>query len=266
MRSAAPADGESPTVVFLDDDAFAATSPEVAVARACRAENAVEVSLDDSLWRAPTPDGRLAWWKENRPGRLRSLLRPLVRSRAQREWTSLAALEQEGIPTARPLACLEWRDSPEPRDLLVVEDVPGSRDLMALAADPAVPRSLLLRSARALGRVVRRMHDVGFVHFRLLPRNVLVDPLQPDRVWLIDSSYLRRWQRVPPLAARRFDLSTFCSNDEVPGAIAMAMSEAYVDGGPILDGLRQPAGVRKVARIGLYTFATLTGNLPRVPR
>jgi tRNA A-37 threonylcarbamoyl transferase component Bud32 len=93
-----------------------------------------------------------------------------------REAALAEQLQRLGVPTAPVLAARAqalrlggWRLE------LVVRRIPEARDLGALMAaarlrGERLPSSLL----RAVGSMVRRMHDLGFLHADLQPNNLLV--------------------------------------------------------------------------------------------
>jgi len=113
-------------------------------------------------------------------------------SRSFREWRMLARLHAAGMPVPRPVAA-GWRR----RGLtyvadLVTERIPGAIPLSAhIGAGGAV-------EWRAVGRVIRALHDAGACHADLNAHNILLDPA--GKVWLLDFDRGRfrapgRWQR-----------------------------------------------------------------------
>ena len=97
-------------------------------------------------------------------------------SRPFREALLADELATRGLPVAQALAAratrLPWWGW---RLELVVRRVPDSRDLgawmaAARAGGPQVPPQLV----RAAGRLLRRLHDAGFLHADLQPNNLLV--------------------------------------------------------------------------------------------
>ena len=219
----------------------------------------------DSLWCAPAPDGTLAWWKEYRNPPVRAQVQRLVRSRAHREWIALRAMARAGLPVPKPLACLEWRRRGAlERSMLITADVPGTRDLAALAADPETPAELLHTAARAVGQLARRVHEAGFVHFRFLARNLLVELAHPEKVWILDTPYATAWPRNPPYAHRRFDLQTLaCARGSLPTALAEEAIRSYDPGLDPSRWVHAPRRRLKIQRILYFTLSSWTGNLPR---
>lgn len=91
----------------------------------------------------------LAWG----PGRALRLLRdPAGRSRLEHEWAAMAAAEQGGVsvPTVHELVEIDGRPG------LVMDRVDGADQLTAIARAPWT----FARTARALGRLQARLHDV----------------------------------------------------------------------------------------------------------
>ncbi len=115
----------------------------------------------------------------------------LVRSKAAREYRNLRALVDAGVPAVRPLAWEETRRMGcVPRCTLWLADAGPAGDLrVAFARDDAGQRR---SRAQAMGRLLRAMHDAGFVSLTAYPRNVLVGA--DDRLLLCDQPYLRRRQ------------------------------------------------------------------------
>jgi tRNA A-37 threonylcarbamoyl transferase component Bud32 len=150
----------------------------------------------DRVW--PVAVKRLrpkTWWKA-----LASWFR---RGRAPEAWYRGHALLARGIPTARPLAVYEPRpDSGRREGYLLTEWLTGAEDVhiygWELARRDADDRRRRTRqSARALGRVVGRLHDQGFAHRDLKGNNLLLrqkgESIEP---FLIDLDGLRNVGRV----------------------------------------------------------------------
>lgn len=220
----------------------------------------------DTVWRATMPDGAGAWLKEYRYTPMRGHLQRFVHSRAHREWVALEAMRAAGLPAARPLALLEWRrHGALRRTMLITEEVAGTRDLATLAADPGTSRGFLRKACRTAGRLAREMHEHGFAHFRLLPRNVLVAVDDPGRAALIDPPYARYWPGGAPRPLRRFDLRQFCNATSVPGELLVEALDGYGDDMRRDEVVGVPRRRRKVERILRYTGAIFSGNAPRPP-
>ncbi|MBL8863325.1 MAG: hypothetical protein JNK02_15115 [Planctomycetes bacterium] len=139
------------------------------------------------------------------------LLRVLTGARfadARRPFIELALsdwLTHQGVDTP-PVAAARARRAPLwGHELLVAtRRVAGARDLESLLVDVRAGRAgrARLRPAlRALGRLVARLHALGFLHADLTPKNVLVEERAgaEPRLWLLD---LDRSRVVRPLPAR----------------------------------------------------------------
>ncbi len=132
-----------------------------------------------------------------------------VPSRAKAEWVTGRALHEAGIPTAVPLAMAERRGFVLSDAALVTREIVDSVHLNAYVAahlgGPDDPRRAALYDD--LARIVRRMHDAGFVHNDLHGGNVLVNgPPEAPRLFVIDLHSVSRSSR-PSEGARWFDLA-----------------------------------------------------------
>lgn len=133
-------------------------------------------------------------------------------SRALEEWRVGRWLDAAGIPTAVPLAMAEQRDMVLRDAALVTREIPEAVHLNEYVEThlQGDARRDALRAAlyAQLARIVRRMHDAGFVHNDLHGGNVLVNgPPDAPCVHVIDLHSVRRFPgRVPPAGRRWFDL------------------------------------------------------------
>ncbi|MBS0375536.1 MAG: 3-deoxy-D-manno-octulosonic acid kinase [Proteobacteria bacterium] len=100
-------------------------------------------------------------------------------TRAFRELRLLAALEEQGLPAARPVAAQYRRQGLGYRAELLTLAIPRARTLADRLAEP-LPEALW----RRVGATLRRFHDAGVRHADLNARNVLFDG--DDQVQLID--------------------------------------------------------------------------------
>ncbi len=114
-------------------------------------------------------------------------------SKLRQEQLNLRRFERLGIPTPPIVAWGEegmWRY----RGALVTREIAGALDLQEIASkQPAYFRSRawVNQVVDQLAECVRRIHEVGFIHFDLKWRNVLVEPEAP-KVFLIDCPAGRR--------------------------------------------------------------------------
>jgi 3-deoxy-D-manno-octulosonic acid kinase len=125
--------------------------------------------------------------------------------RHERELAWSRRLADAGIPTPPFLAGITYAAGLTHRADVATERVPG-RDLARLFFGdvPAAPEA---RDAtlRAVGRLVRSLHDAGWVHPDLQLRNVLVGGT-PPRAWLLDVDTCRT---AAGAEARRRNLERF---------------------------------------------------------
>src|SRR5262249_25288590 len=93
------------------------------------------------------------------------------RGAAGRAWEMGHALLRRGIPAVRPLAFIEPIGGREPATLLVERD-PDAAALcdVGRALSPSSERRLIER----LGRVLRKLHALGFTHCALTAENIQV--------------------------------------------------------------------------------------------
>ncbi|MCH8544062.1 MAG: 3-deoxy-D-manno-octulosonic acid kinase [Alcanivorax sp.] len=126
----------------------------------------------------------------------RYLIQPVARSRAMREFALLAHMRQLGLSVPRPCAAAMFRDSLLfYRAALIIERIPGARDLVALLQESPLAQD----HWRDIGRAIGRMHQAGVYHADLNSHNILLDA--QHRPWLIDFDKCRlrkpgRWQQA----------------------------------------------------------------------
>ncbi|MDX9912302.1 MAG: lipopolysaccharide kinase InaA family protein [Phycisphaerales bacterium] len=143
-------------------------------------------------------------------GSLRRTLQSLTHTTPlERHWRGADALHQAGIRTARPVALLRGmtRDTPPRRvECLVMERAPGATLLAHLAGAPrgdphTLSRDERARVARAVARMVFRLHARGLVNRDPKPSNLIVlDPrgASPE-IAVVDCVGVRRarpWERL----------------------------------------------------------------------
>ena len=101
-------------------------------------------------------------------------------TRGAAELQLLDKLVQGGVRVPRPVAARAVRHGLTYQADLLVEKVAGARDLVALLMDAPLPEIVW----RAIGQMVRQMHDLQVCHTDLNSHNILLDQMQ--QVWLID--------------------------------------------------------------------------------
>jgi tRNA A-37 threonylcarbamoyl transferase component Bud32 len=97
-----------------------------------------------------------------------------VRSKARREFENLRRLRRAGIPTIRPLDWSESRIRGCVTDCALETELIDAESLESWllgSHDPAIRR----RVTEKYGRLLRRLHDLGFFCLSFYPRNVLLD-------------------------------------------------------------------------------------------
>ncbi|GHA43854.1 3-deoxy-D-manno-octulosonic acid kinase [Photobacterium aphoticum] len=103
-----------------------------------------------------------------------------LRTRGAAELLLLEKLVQGGVRVPRPVAARAIRTGLTYQADLLVEKVPGARDLVALLELGPLPPHCW----RAIGEMVRQMHNLQVCHTDLNSHNILLD--QAEQVWLID--------------------------------------------------------------------------------
>ncbi len=146
------------------------------------------------------------------------LLAPLLgdlylgRPRFHREAALSHRLAEGGIPTPALLAGVRYRAGLAHRADVATEQVEGSDLVEVFFSDepPAGPRRAAVLTA--LGHLVRRLHDLGFVHPDLQLRNLVVSAAAgrsaAPTAWLLDVDTCRR-MRGDPDAERARNLERF---------------------------------------------------------
>jgi hypothetical protein len=128
----------------------------------------------------------------------------LAPSKAKREHDNLQALLGAGVPVSAPLAWDEVRVAGcVPSSILWLEDL-GEVDNLKQAFSGPTPHRPRLVSAYA--RLLRRVHDAGFVSLTAYPRNVLVVAAAAGHLVLCDQPYLVRRTLGVGLAGAAIDL------------------------------------------------------------
>ncbi len=226
----------------------------------------LEEVVPGELWRVAGDDGG-AWWKRVV---VPPALRPVTvgrRSRSDREAAALRLMQERDVAAVRPLAVHERRAGPFlVASALVTEEVPRAESLSAwLRSGP--DDSARTAALEALGRLAADLHRAGLAHFRLLPKNVVLDPAHPDRPVLLDAPYLLAWNGVTPDHFRAFDLATLGSaaaglDHDAAEEFLIAYDAVLPLPAPPSSLVAVPRGRLKRRRIALYLGALWTGHRP----
>lgn len=112
----------------------------------------------------------------------------LARFRVQREYDSLSFLKKIGIPTSEPVFWSYGTSKQYGRfEVLMTKFIPNSSTLISLAKEPG--NTLHPEALSTLYRTLHTMHEKGFYHGALYPRNILLSPDTSGRqnVFIIDT-------------------------------------------------------------------------------
>ena len=101
-------------------------------------------------------------------------------SRAMAEFRLLGQLRELGLPVPRPVAARLQRQGLWYRADLLIEQIPGARDLVHLLRE----QSLTAAQWQAVGALIARLHQAGAYHSDLNAHNLLLDG--DDQIWVID--------------------------------------------------------------------------------
>lgn len=176
-------------VCWFDPDCFDAFTPEQFTPEWWRARGWV---LGQSHGRGVTwfvqEPGKPAlvlrhYWRGGLMGRLlgdRFCLTPLAHSRAMAEFMLLTKLRALGLPVPRPAAARRVRHGLFYRADLLIELIPGARDLVQILRE----RPLTESEWQSVGGVIRQLHSAGVYHSDLNAHNLLLDA--NGQVWVID--------------------------------------------------------------------------------
>lgn len=118
-----------------------------------------------------------------------------------RELVDVERLRAAGVPAAHVVAARARRAPAFGWHLeLVFERIEGALDLARAVREADAPRRAAL--IEAAGRLVARLHALGFIHADLHPRNLLVEPDPTPRVVVIDLDRSQWRARLEPRARR----------------------------------------------------------------
>lgn len=183
--------------------------------------------------------------------RLRARVFP---SRARREFQVLSELAARGIPTLEPVACGELDEGPWRRASFLATVFRDEATTLEARLDrepgPAERDELLARVAGA----VRHMHEAGFAHGGLFPRNLIVGSAPDTPVQVFDAPFGTFFPGPVPAGARAADLACLLrfSSPVVTTAERARFLRRYL-GRPAAAGWG-PAG-RRLARATLASSA-----------
>lgn len=182
-------------------------------------------------WTLTTANGEISVFvKRHYRHCLWTLLSPLGRSDADREWHHLQKAGALGVPVPRPLALAEWSRWPgRLQSALVLEELAGMMPLHEAIplACKTLTRPEFKRWKRnmimELVRLTKRLHDRGYFHRDLylchffLPSELIAAGADvAGRLVLIDFHRLTR-QRMLPLLGRAKDLAQLLYSSRLPG-------------------------------------------------
>jgi tRNA A-37 threonylcarbamoyl transferase component Bud32 len=125
-------------------------------------------------------------------------------SRGRRAMRAGRWLLNSGVPTPKPLICLEERHGRMlGRSYLICPFLEGSRSLFDLWPDLDADRKRLYM--QRLGRLMGTLHRSGIVHGDSNWRNILVGKGQAEelRFWFVDLDGVRRYRRLTAARAER---------------------------------------------------------------
>ena len=101
-------------------------------------------------------------------------------SRAMAEFRLLGQLRALGLPVPRPVAARLQRTGLCYRADLLIEQIPGARDLVHLLRQQPLSQA----QWQAVGALIARLHQAGAYHSDLNAHNLLLDG--DDQIWVID--------------------------------------------------------------------------------
>jgi tRNA A-37 threonylcarbamoyl transferase component Bud32 len=168
-------------------------------------------------------------------------------SRAAVSWSNAHRMKMLGIPTAEPLALLEWRWGPLRGQAYFVAEFVDTTDALAFFADPEITLQRKQHAALNIARLLHKLWRLGLVHGDMKASNVLIgaeeqpllldlDAMREARCkWILHLGHerdLRRWMenwRNDPVTYKmmRQTLQQAYLNDEwlLKMAIGMEKSE-----------------------------------------
>jgi hypothetical protein len=230
-------------------------------------ERVLQVAVPDRLWRVRLDDGRPGWWKRAVTPAWRRPLALNSHSRARREHDALRLLRQRGLPAPEPVGWRERRRGPALLEsALLTLETPELVRLDLFLRDERAP-ALRAAALHAAGDLAARIHARGIGHFRLLPKNVHVSRVRPERAWILDAPNACAWTGSVPRRVRDYDLCTLAGPSSGLAPLeAEAVLDAYEQiGGTVIERKRlicAPPCRMKLQRIAFYLEAVWTRHRP----
>lgn len=159
---------------------------------------------------------------------LRGMLRGTLfgKAKAERELDNLELLQRAQVPAVSGVrACVIRNPLGFVTDSHLITEASSGKTLAQSLADQQSPNS---ETWQSIGRSIARMHQVGFWHRGLAPRNLLILEQQPLHRWL-DPAKSQLFPRGISQAARADDLLRFwfSIHELVPQEHKDAFEEAY---------------------------------------
>lgn len=216
------------------------------------------------IWRTEEERGGFLYFKEYRIPGTRFLFSGAARSRASREFRGLLAMDQAGLAVATPDWFAESRKGPFLHYSVLVTRCLGTvQPLPEWLQENQGAASLPICSQ--VGEIARKLHDLGFGHFRMQAKNFMVCLEDGAKIKMIDVPYSCRWKQPVSARIRRLDLEDLCGahsvlQEEQVDAILMAYDGAEILG-DYRPGLRSRWG-QKLRRIAYYLAAIWSGHRP----
>lgn len=223
------------------------------------------------IWSSRESDGSVHFHKEYRIPAARFLFGGAARSRASREYRALLAMDLEGLPVAVPLWWAESRVGPFLRFSVLVTRSLGEVMPLPDWLRQGHDRDEELELCASLGRLARRLHDLGFGHFRMQAKNFMVQPGEQPSLHMIDVPYACRWKVPDRTAVRKVDLEDLAGahsvfdEGQVEALMAAYRGEENPDCPDVLGSYHPGSRTRwgqKLRRIAYYLVAIWSGHRP----
>ncbi len=219
------------------------------------------------IWRSWGPDGRHYFLKEYKVPPWKQGLSIFTRSRAGREFRALLAMEQANLPVASPCWFAELAKGPMLAASVLVTQSLGQVVPLSIAVQQGQSDAEML--CRCAGKLLRKVHDAGFGHFRMQAKNIMVATEKADALFLLDAPYSCHWANPLPTRIRLLDLEDLCGGHSVFSELQKRwIWEAYQeqDGWAVGQSEYHPGSRsrwgQKLRRIAYYLGAIWSGHRP----